>query len=582
MQHPDEGTIHAWLDGQLPLDEAAAAEAHVAACRPCADAVAEARGFIAASSRILMSLDDVPRDVSPKQPLTGAQAVPTAADVMSAVASAAPDAVIDLASRAAAARRVDQRAPRRWFSAPSLAAAATIVVAVGTFALTRAGRQRSDEGGGVDVALRQAAVADSAASTVAGPVVSAPPAAPPSPALGVASAANEVQQRAKPADERSVGSTARAEADQSGLRERQPERADAFSRKAVDVAGAKAPSAVAADAKRAAKTEERVTLADAPSRLAKDPSTRSFQDSARRQVAAANAAGVPAPATPPPVVPQPRPDTMAVQVFRGSARQSVEGRDAASAAAMTGTIRGRVTDGNTGLADASVTITGTSIGMATTGDGQFVLAGVQPGTQKLTVRRIGFEPVSRDVVVATGQTATADIVLKPATTSLNQAVVTSSATAQGAQRRTGAPASAPTPVPVRAEAAPGAAVTAAQSNAVGCYEMTITPTSQQARTSFRQTPRRLALDQEIVPSNADGVWYRARDLARTGAMPNGLWRPVGTDGIELEWTYGSRLARIQLTGPAGQVMRGTAEELDRASGTGEAGTVISVRSSCTP
>ena len=112
--------------------------------------------------------------------------------------------------------------------------------------------------------------------------------------------------------------------------------------------------------------------------------------------------------------------------------------------------------------------------------------------------------------------------------------------------------------------------------------MTITPTSQQARTSFRQTPRRLALDQEIVPSNADGVWYRARDLARTGAMPNGLWRPVGTDGIELEWTYGSRLARIQLTGPAGQVMRGTAEELDRASGTGEAGTVISVRSSCTP
>jgi len=30
------------------------------------------------------------------------------------------------------------------------------------------------------------------------------------------------------------------------------------------------------------------------------------------------------------------------------------------------------------------------------------------------------------------------------------------------------------------------------------------------------------------------------------------------------------------------VMRGTAEELDRASGTGEAGTVISVRSSCTP
>ncbi len=46
-------------------DEARAVEEHVAACRPCADAVAEARGLIAASSRILMSLDSVPRDVVP-------------------------------------------------------------------------------------------------------------------------------------------------------------------------------------------------------------------------------------------------------------------------------------------------------------------------------------------------------------------------------------------------------------------------------------------------------------------------------------------------------------------------------------
>lgn len=60
MQHLDEGTIHAWLDGELAADEAARAEAHVAACAPCADAVAEARGFIAASSRILTALDNVP------------------------------------------------------------------------------------------------------------------------------------------------------------------------------------------------------------------------------------------------------------------------------------------------------------------------------------------------------------------------------------------------------------------------------------------------------------------------------------------------------------------------------------------
>jgi hypothetical protein len=60
MQHLDEGTIHAWLDGALSVEEAARAEAHVASCSACADAVAEVRGLIAASSRILTALDNVP------------------------------------------------------------------------------------------------------------------------------------------------------------------------------------------------------------------------------------------------------------------------------------------------------------------------------------------------------------------------------------------------------------------------------------------------------------------------------------------------------------------------------------------
>lgn len=60
MQHLDEGTIHAWLDGALAPNEASVAEAHVQACEQCARAVAEARGLIAASSRILGALDDVP------------------------------------------------------------------------------------------------------------------------------------------------------------------------------------------------------------------------------------------------------------------------------------------------------------------------------------------------------------------------------------------------------------------------------------------------------------------------------------------------------------------------------------------
>ncbi|HEV7837796.1 MAG TPA: zf-HC2 domain-containing protein, partial [Gemmatimonadaceae bacterium] len=65
MQHLDEGTIHSWLDGALSPEEAARVAAHVAECPQCAAAVAEARGFIAASSRILTALDSAPRGVIP-------------------------------------------------------------------------------------------------------------------------------------------------------------------------------------------------------------------------------------------------------------------------------------------------------------------------------------------------------------------------------------------------------------------------------------------------------------------------------------------------------------------------------------
>jgi anti-sigma factor RsiW len=65
MQHPDEGTIHSWLDGALSAEEAALVEEHVKDCPQCAAAVAEARGFIAASSRILTALDNAPRGVIP-------------------------------------------------------------------------------------------------------------------------------------------------------------------------------------------------------------------------------------------------------------------------------------------------------------------------------------------------------------------------------------------------------------------------------------------------------------------------------------------------------------------------------------
>jgi putative zinc finger protein len=65
MQHLDEGTIHAWLDGALAGDEAAGVAKHVAECGDCAAMVAEARGIIAAASNIISALDSVRGGVIP-------------------------------------------------------------------------------------------------------------------------------------------------------------------------------------------------------------------------------------------------------------------------------------------------------------------------------------------------------------------------------------------------------------------------------------------------------------------------------------------------------------------------------------
>jgi hypothetical protein len=68
MQHFDEGTIHAWLDGALPADEQTLIEIHVRECAECAALVAEARGMIAGATRIVSALDGVPAGVIPKRP----------------------------------------------------------------------------------------------------------------------------------------------------------------------------------------------------------------------------------------------------------------------------------------------------------------------------------------------------------------------------------------------------------------------------------------------------------------------------------------------------------------------------------
>lgn len=65
MSRPDEGVIHAWLDGELEPAEAARVKRLSETEPEWAAAVAEARGLIAASSRIVRALDAVPGGVIP-------------------------------------------------------------------------------------------------------------------------------------------------------------------------------------------------------------------------------------------------------------------------------------------------------------------------------------------------------------------------------------------------------------------------------------------------------------------------------------------------------------------------------------
>src|SRR5438445_19198 len=53
MSHVDEGTLHAYLDGELPPAEARGVEAHVAECAACRDRLEEERALIARADELL-------------------------------------------------------------------------------------------------------------------------------------------------------------------------------------------------------------------------------------------------------------------------------------------------------------------------------------------------------------------------------------------------------------------------------------------------------------------------------------------------------------------------------------------------
>ena len=208
--HLDEGEIHAWLDGALSPAESAWAAAHVESCPACAASVAEARGLIAATTRILTALDDVPGGVLPGAMTPGAAASGAApAGVASVGATGAegeggpmggaqagvgadPPRIVAPAGAGQDASPIDLASARRrrrpgWAAGnwPIRAAAALLVAAVGTLAIV----QRIDVRSSASPAAAQPVVAPPVSALQAVP---APPSAPPAPVPAAASARKRV------------------------------------------------------------------------------------------------------------------------------------------------------------------------------------------------------------------------------------------------------------------------------------------------------------------------------------------------------------------------------------------------------
>ena len=97
-----------------------------------------------------------------------------------------------------------------------------------------------------------------------------------------------------------------------------------------------------------------------------------------------------------------------------------------AAEAQTGTVRGQVVDEGTRqpLAGAQIFIPDTRLGALTNASGAFLLVNVPEGTHQLRVQMIGYGGQSQTVVVAAGETATADFELGQSAIALDEIVVT--------------------------------------------------------------------------------------------------------------------------------------------------------------
>src|SRR6476659_3432894 len=94
----------------------------------------------------------------------------------------------------------------------------------------------------------------------------------------------------------------------------------------------------------------------------------------------------------------------------------------------TGAIEGRVVDAQNErpIAGARVRVAGTTIGALTNEAGNFRVAGVPARQVDVTVRMIGYAPLTRSIVVPAGQTSRLDFQINVSALQLDQVVVTGS------------------------------------------------------------------------------------------------------------------------------------------------------------
>jgi hypothetical protein len=160
MSHIDDGKLNALLDGELESAEAAAVEAHIAACAECARRLAEAKRFLAEAADLLGALE-MPKPTAAPQAPSG-RVAKTAREValdLDGATQQSPAIGAGLTGRPF--RRGPRAQPERpGFNYASLAWAAMIVLAIGVGYLAnemRHAREAAAPAEGIDTSRRAAA-----------------------------------------------------------------------------------------------------------------------------------------------------------------------------------------------------------------------------------------------------------------------------------------------------------------------------------------------------------------------------------------------------------------------------------------